>query len=69
MAGALGVRLSGPRAYGDRISDEPWLNAGASDPGAGDLRAGLRLYRRAMLWLWALNLGLIAAWIIAAPVL
>ena len=48
MAGALGVRLSGPRFYGDRVSDEPWLNGAARDPGAGDVRLGLRLYARAM---------------------
>ncbi|TCM86593.1 adenosylcobinamide-phosphate synthase CbiB [Rhodovulum steppense] len=48
MAGALGVRLSGPRAYGDKISDEPWLNAGAADPDARALDRGLTLYLRAM---------------------
>ena len=26
MAGALNIRLSGPRKYGDKSSDEPWLN-------------------------------------------
>lgn len=49
MAGALGVRLSGPRAYGDTVSDEPWVNDGAPDPGPRDLRKALALYRRAML--------------------
>ncbi|MDO5631568.1 MAG: adenosylcobinamide-phosphate synthase CbiB [Paracoccus sp. (in: a-proteobacteria)] len=48
MAGALNVRLSGPRVYADRIADEPWLNAAAPDPDARDLWRGLRLYRRAM---------------------
>ncbi|MEM6742720.1 MAG: adenosylcobinamide-phosphate synthase CbiB [Pseudomonadota bacterium] len=48
MAGALGVRLSGPRRYADRTADEPWLNAGAPDPRPADLAAGLALYRRAM---------------------
>ena len=48
MAGALGVRLSGPRVYGDTIADEPWLNAGAPDPEPGDLSRGLSLYRRSM---------------------
>ncbi|MCE6951061.1 adenosylcobinamide-phosphate synthase CbiB [Cereibacter sphaeroides] len=48
LAGALGVRLSGPRIYGDRVSAEPWLNAGAPDPSPADLRRGLGLYRRAM---------------------
>ncbi|THH38182.1 cobalamin biosynthesis protein CobD [Aliishimia ponticola] len=54
MAGALQVRLSGPRVYGDRIAEEPWVNAGAPDPSAMDLARGLRLYRRAMLAMVAL---------------
>jgi adenosylcobinamide-phosphate synthase len=48
MAGALGIRLSGPRVYGDRIADEPWLNAGAPDPTPRDLSRGLALYVCAM---------------------
>ncbi len=55
MAGALGVRLSGPRSYAGVETPEPWLNAGARDPGAADLMRGLRLYRRAMV---LLGLGL-----------
>lgn len=48
-AGALGVRLSGPRVYGKRIADEPWLNAGGREPDSKDLRNGLKLYCRAMI--------------------
>ncbi len=48
MAGALGIRLSGPRAYADRVADEPWVNGGSPDPTSGDLVLGLALYRRAM---------------------
>jgi len=48
MAGALGVRLSGPRMYGDRVADEPWLNGDATDPGQNDLAEGLALFRRAV---------------------
>lgn len=59
MAGALGVRLSGPRIYGTCRVEEPWLNAGARDPGAEDLARGLSLYRRAMACL-ALVLALLA---------
>src|SRR5262249_41592449 len=57
MAGALGVRLSGPRSYHGALTDEPWLNAGARDPLGADVRLGLKLYIRAMLLLG----GLIAA--------
>ncbi|WP_282602817.1 adenosylcobinamide-phosphate synthase CbiB [Paracoccus sp. PARArs4] len=48
MAGALGVRLSGPRVYADRIAEEPWLNEAARDPQAEDLARALRIYRRAV---------------------
>ena len=58
MAGALGVRLSGPRSYGGVETPEPWLNGAARDPAAADLMRGLRLYRRAMV---LLGLGLVAA--------
>jgi adenosylcobinamide-phosphate synthase len=51
MAGALGVRLSGPRIYHGSITNEPWLNEGARDPLAADIGAGLTVYRRAMLLL------------------
>jgi adenosylcobinamide-phosphate synthase len=48
MAGALGIRLSGPRVYATRVADEPWLNGAAPDPAPDHLWAALRLYRRAM---------------------
>ncbi|MDR5652854.1 adenosylcobinamide-phosphate synthase CbiB [Ruixingdingia sedimenti] len=48
MAGGLGVRLSGPRAYAGGVAAEPWVNAGARDPGASDIAAGLAVYRRGM---------------------
>ncbi|MTH35078.1 cobalamin biosynthesis protein CobD [Paracoccus limosus] len=51
MAGALKVRLSGPRSYHGVQSNEPWLNADGRDPDARALRLGLRLYVRAMLML------------------
>lgn len=51
MAGALGVRLSGPRIYHGSATDEPWLNEGARDPLAADIVEGLVVYRRAMLLL------------------
>ena len=49
MAGALNIRLSGPRIYGTRMSNEPWVNTGAPDPDATALASGLSLYRRTML--------------------
>jgi adenosylcobinamide-phosphate synthase len=60
MAGALDVRLSGPRTYADRVAEEPWVNADAPDPGPEDLQRGLALYRRAMFVL-AAALAVLAA--------
>ena len=57
LAGALNIRLSGPRVYHDHIADEPWLNGAAPDPVPQDIARGLSLYRRAM----ALAAGLLAA--------
>lgn len=56
MAGALHLRLSGPRVYGNTIADEPYVNAAAPDPEPQDLRRGLALYRRTMV----LGAGLLA---------
>lgn len=48
MADALGVRLSGPRLYGSRIADEPYVNAAGREAGGDDIARALSLYRRAM---------------------
>ncbi|MGO4853912.1 adenosylcobinamide-phosphate synthase CbiB [Phaeovulum sp. W22_SRMD_FR3] len=61
LAGALQIRLSGPRIYGDRVAEEPWVNAEAADPGAEDIRRGLVLYRRAMLLLGLMLVALATA--------
>lgn len=58
MAGGLGIRLSGPRAYAGGIADEPWVNGTAPDPDARDIAAGLALYRRAMMAMGAVLLAL-----------
>ena len=44
FAGALNVRLSGPRLYAEGPSRDAWLNPGAPDPTAADLQRGLALY-------------------------
>ena len=48
VAGALRLRLCGPRIYHGELAQEPWLNEGARDPAAGDIVLALRLYTRAM---------------------
>ncbi len=45
VAGALDVRLSGPRIYDGQVAEEPWLNAGASDPVPEALWRALGLFR------------------------
>jgi adenosylcobinamide-phosphate synthase len=49
MAGALDVRLCGPRSYHGEVADEPWLNGGARDPAPADIGRALEVYVRAML--------------------
>jgi len=49
MAGALGVRLSGPRSYPEGMSDDPFLNPVGGDPRPEDIYLALRLFRRSVL--------------------
>ncbi len=65
MAGALGFRLGGPRAYGGQEIDDPWMGGGRSALTAGDIGSALRLFRVACLLqilAVALLLALIAPW-------
>ncbi|GAU81505.1 adenosylcobinamide-phosphate synthase CbiB [Bosea sp. BIWAKO-01] len=54
MAGALGLRLAGPRVYGDVRIDDGWMGDGRAEADAADIRRALALYRRACLLLWGL---------------
>ncbi len=47
MAGALGIRLSGPRIYDGVPVEERWVGEGRSELTAKDIRAALKLYRTA----------------------
>ncbi len=47
MAGALGLRLAGPRTYGSVRVDDAWMGDGRACADAADIRRALRLYRRA----------------------
>ena len=58
MAGALGVRLGGPRRYAGAPHDGAWLGEGREDAGAADIHRALLIYRRADAGLWALVAGL-----------
>ena len=52
MAGALGLRLGGPRAYGSRQIDGAWLGSGRTDADVTDIRWALRVVRRAAVSFW-----------------
>ena len=45
MAGALGLKLAGPRVYGDTLVDDAFMGEGRREAGAADIRRALRLYR------------------------
>jgi adenosylcobinamide-phosphate synthase len=47
MAGALGIRLSGPRVYDGVPMQERWVGEGRSQLTAKDIRTALKLYRTA----------------------
>ncbi|KQU54833.1 CobD/CbiB family cobalamin biosynthesis protein [Bosea sp. Leaf344] len=51
MAGALGLRLAGPRVYGEVLVADGWMGDGRAQADAADIRRALRLYRRACLLL------------------
>ncbi len=45
MAGALGLKLNGPRVYDGEVVDDPYMGDGRSDVTTADIRAALKLYR------------------------
>lgn len=61
-AGALGLRLGGPRRYADATIDAPWLGDGRAEATAADIDRMLRLYRAAC----AVNAALVAAFAMLA---
>jgi adenosylcobinamide-phosphate synthase len=47
MAGALGLKLAGPRVYGQTLVDDAFMGAGRREADGADIRRALRLYRLA----------------------
>ncbi|MGX9391139.1 adenosylcobinamide-phosphate synthase CbiB [Nitrobacteraceae bacterium UC4446_H13] len=43
MAGALGIKLAGPRRYPEGLVDDPYLNADGRDAKPADIRRALRM--------------------------
>ncbi|TCR64123.1 adenosylcobinamide-phosphate synthase CbiB [Bosea sp. BK604] len=54
MAGALGLRLAGPRIYGAVRVEDGWMGDGRAEANAADIRRALRLYRKACALLWGM---------------
>jgi len=65
MAGALDLRLGGPRAYGSETVEGAWLGDGRTEATAQDIRRALALYRRASLALWGVMAMVAAAGVVA----
>lgn len=47
MAGALGLKLAGPRAYHGRLTQDAWIGCGRSEATVADIRRALSLYQTA----------------------
>lgn len=59
MAGALDIRLAGPRIYGGQVVSEPMINgAGRAEAEAGDIGAAVGIFDAACSWLAVLVLVL-----------
>ena len=65
MAGALGLRLAGPRVYDGSLVDDDWVGDGRETANAKDIRAALTHYRVAC----AIQLACVTALAIATPLL
>jgi adenosylcobinamide-phosphate synthase len=61
MAGALGLKLAGPRAYHGTMLDSHWIGDGREMANAPDIRTALRQYRVACAVQFACVAGLAAA--------
>ena len=54
MAGALGLKLAGPRVYGEILVDDAFMGNGRREATAADIRTALRIYRVACTIQWLL---------------
>ena len=59
MAGAMNIRLGGPRSYAGRIVDFPWLGGGRVSLTQADIVEALAFHER-MLWLTSVAMALLA---------
>jgi len=62
IAGALGLRLAGPRIYGDVLVDDAFMGEGRRDATAADIGRALRLYHAACAIQWLALLAVYLIW-------
>ena len=58
MAGALNLKIAGPRSYHGQLTEDHWMGDGSADATATDIRRALALYRRACMIEFVLIIGL-----------
>lgn len=56
MAGALGLKLAGPRRYGESWVEDHWMGSGRAEADAADIHRALKLYRTACIILFIVAL-------------
>jgi len=59
MAGALGLKLSGPRVYHGALTEDEWIGEGREEANSADIRRALGLYKTACT-VQIVGLGLLA---------
>jgi adenosylcobinamide-phosphate synthase len=57
MAGALGLKLAGPRRYAEGLVEDHWMGDGRSEATAADIRRALKIYAMAGLLLFSAALA------------
>jgi adenosylcobinamide-phosphate synthase len=62
MAGALGLKLAGPRIYGEETVDDAFMGDGRREATTDDIRAALRIFIAACAVQWLLLAALCLIW-------
>ena len=64
MAGALGLRLAGPRVYDGVMVDDHWMGDGRAEATVEDISRALTIYRTA--FAGALLIVAVVDWLVSA---
>jgi adenosylcobinamide-phosphate synthase len=59
MAGALGLRLAGPRVYGEEVVPDAFMGNGRAEATVADIRRALRLFQAACVIQWLVLLTIV----------